>query len=453
MSLNDRLRGAAEALIAASTRDHDLEHGTQLLHKAYQTFRPTASQSTAPIWDDQDVDDETAYRMGTVSAERGDWHGAALCFHQAAVHDFGDAALRLGDVLEQLGRLDEATQWYRQAEQSGLSEASGKLAALTTVKQEPKDSAAQPSTNLSACKPSQAVIPMGPTTSQPSAEKQDADTAPILPLVARDRRATKEVLPGMSFPAAAPSKTWEYYSGTSLALDESSSEGRDQGSSPYPPASLLGRLTNRTREDFLVIGVSESRPAGARIISQGESDSNALLLLHGSVKVIATNSAGERTLLAIRTGGDLIGEMAALDVGPRSATVITCTDVFFKRMTRAELRNFLARHPDAAIEVATMLSERLRWSDRRRIEHGRPASVRVAQVLVDLYEAYGTRVGNRWNLSMPLTREELASIAGIKMTTAEKIIRSFQQEGLVSGRYRDFSILDMSRLRLRAEVL
>src|SRR5687767_12012019 len=34
------------------------------------------------------------------------------------------------------------------------------------------------------------------------------------------------------------------------------------GSLAYPPASLLGRLSERTREDFLAVGVSESRPAG-----------------------------------------------------------------------------------------------------------------------------------------------------------------------------------------------
>lgn len=221
---------------------------------------------------------------------------------------------------------------------------------------------------------------------------------------------------------------------------------------PYPAASLLGRLSDRTRESFLSVGVSESRAAGMAIIKQGELDSSALLLLHGSVKVQATDPAGERTLLAIRVGGDLIGEQAALDAGRRSATVTACADVFYKRMTRAELRNFLARHPDAAIEVASMISERLRWADRRRIEHGRPAVVRVARVLVDLYEAYGTRNGPRWDLGVPLTREELASIAGTKLSTAEKIIRTFQQDGLVSGRYRGIAVLDMAALRVRAEI-
>jgi CRP-like cAMP-binding protein len=221
---------------------------------------------------------------------------------------------------------------------------------------------------------------------------------------------------------------------------------------PYPAASLLGRLSDRTREEFLAVGVSESKPPNVTIIKQGELDSSALLLLHGSVKVQATDPGGERALLAIRVAGDLLGEMAALDVGPRAATVISCTDIFYKRMTRAELRNFLARHPDAAIEVASMLGERLRWADRRRIEHGRPASVRVARVLVDLCESYGTRTGGRWDLGVPLTREELASIAGIKLSTAEKIIRTFQQDGLVSGRYRGIVVLDMARLRTQAEI-
>jgi CRP/FNR family transcriptional regulator, cyclic AMP receptor protein len=243
-----------------------------------------------------------------------------------------------------------------------------------------------------------------------------------------------------------------FSSGESGEVGKINSRRVATGTLPYPPASLLGRLSDRTREDFLSVGVSEGRPTGATIINQGEEDSSALLLLHGSVKVQATDPTGERTLLGIRVGGDLVGEMAALDVGPRSATVISCTDILFKRISRAELRNFLARHPDAAIEVASMISERLRWSDRRRIEHGRPASVRVARVLVDLYEAYGTRNGLRWDLGVPLTREELASIAGIKLSTAEKIIRNFQQDGLVSGRYRGIAVLDMTRLRVHAEI-
>jgi CRP/FNR family cyclic AMP-dependent transcriptional regulator len=221
---------------------------------------------------------------------------------------------------------------------------------------------------------------------------------------------------------------------------------------PYPDGSLLGKLKDRTREDFLAVGVSESWPAGKAIIKQGELDSSALLLLRGSVKVVADDPGGERTLLAIRVGGDLIGEMAALDLGPRSATVYACTDVFCKRMTRAELRNFLARHPDAAIEVAGMLSHRLRWADRRRTEYGRPASVRVARVLVELYESYGNRNGGRWELTFPLTRVELASLAGIKLSTAEKIVRSFQQDGLVIGRYRGLAVVDMNTLRDRAEI-
>ena len=147
-----------------------------------------------------------------------------------------------------------------------------------------------------------------------------------------------------------------FSSGESGEVGKINSRRVTTGALPYPAGSLLGRLSDRTRENFLSVGVSEGRPNGATIISQGEADSSALLLLHGSVKVLATDPAGERTLLGIRVGGDLVGEMAALDVGPRSATVISCTDILFKRITRAELRNFLARHhgKDGAFDVVTV---------------------------------------------------------------------------------------------------
>jgi CRP/FNR family transcriptional regulator, cyclic AMP receptor protein len=213
-------------------------------------------------------------------------------------------------------------------------------------------------------------------------------------------------------------------------------------------------LREKTREEFLAVGVARRHPAGKTILNQGERGSHVFLLLTGWVKVIGADASGATVLLDIRAGGDLIGEMGALGNAPRSASVVACTELLVKQIPGVELTNFLLRHPDAAIEVASMISDRFRWANRRRIDFATcPADVRVARILIELCHAYGRARENRWDLDVSLTREELASLAGVALSTAEKIIRVFQRDGLVSSRYRALTVIDMRALRERAKLV
>jgi CRP/FNR family cyclic AMP-dependent transcriptional regulator len=220
----------------------------------------------------------------------------------------------------------------------------------------------------------------------------------------------------------------------------------------WPAASLLGKLRGRTRDGLLAAGVIRRYPAGRTIMVQGEPASHVLLLLSGWVKVIGADASGDTALLAIRSIGDLIGEMGVLDKAPRSATVVAATELVTKQISATELAGFLSRHPDAAVQVASVISERFRWANRRRIEFATcTAEVRVARLLIDLCAAHGWANGDAWEFDIALTREELASMAGIALSTAEKIVRTFAREGLVSSRYRALTITDMRGLRFRAK--
>jgi CRP/FNR family cyclic AMP-dependent transcriptional regulator len=215
---------------------------------------------------------------------------------------------------------------------------------------------------------------------------------------------------------------------------------------PFPAMSLLGRLSVRSREDFLAVGVSRSWEAGETLYHRDMGDAHAVLMLHGFAKVVAQEPGGDRTLLDFRLAGDLVGAMAR-----PGGDVVAGTDVLGKLMTMGELNDFLTRTPDVILDLAAVLQERLHWSERRRVEYARPASARIAGALADLYQTYGTRKGGSWELGVPLTREELASLGGVKLSTAEKTIRVFQQNGLVSARYRGLVVLDMPGLRQAAE--
>ncbi|CCH35434.1 Transcriptional regulator, Crp/Fnr family [Saccharothrix espanaensis DSM 44229] len=217
----------------------------------------------------------------------------------------------------------------------------------------------------------------------------------------------------------------------------------------WPSNSLLGRLRDNTRQELLNIGTVVRYTADREVIEQDAKDTHVLLLLDGVVKVQTTDETGDTALLAIRVAGDLVGEMAALDQKPRSATVVTCGDVVAKLITSGELMSFLHRRNDVFVELIGMINDRLRWANQRRRDFlSHPAAERVARVLAELVQTYGREEAAGWTLGIPLTKVELASIAGMKPRTAEKAFSDLRKAGVVvSHLRRDVLVPDLESLR------
>ncbi|WP_254664790.1 cyclic nucleotide-binding domain-containing protein [Streptomyces prasinopilosus] len=93
------------------------------------------------------------------------------------------------------------------------------------------------------------------------------------------------------------------------------------GEPHWPAAGLLGTLPAGTRHQLIRLGRPVRFEGGERLLREGESGSYAFLLLSGWFKVLATTEDGREALLAVRCGGDIVGELACFDGQPRIATV------------------------------------------------------------------------------------------------------------------------------------
>ncbi|MFF8291367.1 Crp/Fnr family transcriptional regulator [Streptomyces sp. NPDC016309] len=228
----------------------------------------------------------------------------------------------------------------------------------------------------------------------------------------------------------------------------------------WPPSTLLGRLRNATREELLTQGTPIAYPPHRALLQQGDGSRHVLLLTSGVVKVVASAESGYDMLLAVRIAGDLVGEMAAFEERPRSGTVVACSDVTARIIQVHALEAFLSRHPDAMRAVLHMLCARLRWANRRRIDFQAYDSLtRLARVLAELCQAYARPVpdgdgggGKRCRLGVTLTQRELASLAGLKLNTAEKNLAALTAQGLVERSYRNITICDVPKLLEFAKV-
>ncbi|MDX2851220.1 Crp/Fnr family transcriptional regulator [Streptomyces sp. PA03-3a] len=221
---------------------------------------------------------------------------------------------------------------------------------------------------------------------------------------------------------------------------------------PWPASTLLGRLDGRIVAELVAAGRRRTVLAGEVLVRQGGQERTLLLLLSGAAKVLATTDSGHQALLAVRVGGDCVGEMGALDGAPRSATVTACGPVELVVLTQATLSTQMDRHPRLSLEFGRTIADRLRWANRRRLEFGGyPVKVRLARLLTELGLEHGHCGPGGIRLPFRLTQPELAALTGAAETTVHKALRELRLEGLVETGYGTTVLCDPGRLSALAE--
>lgn len=97
---------------------------------------------------------------------------------------------------------------------------------------------------------------------------------------------------------------------------------------------------------------------GEVILKEGEPGDYALQILEGSVEIV-TEMQGERIVLATRTKGNVVGEMAVFTNEPRSATVVARHKTIAKLMAREDILKELDKLDPWVGYTVKSLSQRL----------------------------------------------------------------------------------------------
>ena len=216
----------------------------------------------------------------------------------------------------------------------------------------------------------------------------------------------------------------------------------------WPSATLLGRLDAPTRRRLRGLGVQRSVGAGQPILQEGRLEAHVVLLDDALVKVTVAMVDGRQALLAIRVSGDIVGEISALNGTPRSATVTTCRDARVRIIHCNEFRAFLRSNPDAAMEIAGIVADRLRWANRRRVDFAsHPVKVRLARVLWEIAIAYGRRTHAGIVIDIQLTQAELATLCGAAEISLQKSLRELRAADIIDTGYRQIIVRDAEALR------
>jgi CRP-like cAMP-binding protein len=201
-------------------------------------------------------------------------------------------------------------------------------------------------------------------------------------------------------------------------------------------------LEQEDRSDLELIGHPIRYPRGSILFGEGEETDFALLIHKGHVKI--TVGSRER-IVGIRGPGEVVGEMAAIEAEPRSASVYAMTDVEALYVSAATWREFLDAHPSVMRSLLLLLAGRLREATRKQAEPGYLAlERRVAMSLIELSEMIGAHDSD--GIAIAISQAELAGLVGTRRETISQVIGQLKQHGIVrTGRQR-MTICDRDKL-------
>ncbi|MBN1170923.1 MAG: Crp/Fnr family transcriptional regulator [Micromonosporaceae bacterium] len=206
-------------------------------------------------------------------------------------------------------------------------------------------------------------------------------------------------------------------------------------------------LSPGDREELRRIGRTRFFPADSTIVHQNERSDAVFVVQTGCVKVVSVTRDGYRTVLALRDEGELLGELASMDGGPRSATVYALTDVTALVVPAARFAAFRRSRPVVDQAVSRILSSRLRESDRSLATVG-AASVpqRLASTLLRLGNRYGTPEEDGVRIGLPLSQDDLAGLAFTSRRTIGRILAEWRGSGWISTRRRSVLLRNIAAL-------
>ena len=103
---------------------------------------------------------------------------------------------------------------------------------------------------------------------------------------------------------------------------------------------------------------------GEVLFREGDRADRAFVVASGEVEILKATGSRE-ALLAVRSEGEVIGEMALLEQAPRSATVRARTTTQLVSIPRGTLDDLLATSPSAARTIFGQLTRRVRETNDR----------------------------------------------------------------------------------------
>ncbi|MEP6646758.1 MAG: response regulator [Saprospiraceae bacterium] len=181
------------------------------------------------------------------------------------------------------------------------------------------------------------------------------------------------------------------------------------------------------------------------IYAVGNHPNNLYFLLSGKVKTFKTNDEGKELVTNLISAGDFLGEIALLESGVYQDTAETLEDSEVVIIPKEEFDKLINTNSEVARKFIQILAKNISGKESQLLAMAyNSLRKKVADALLMVQKKYQEK-GIR-KVSIDLTRENLANIAGTATESLVRTLSEFRNEKLIDIIDGKINILNQSKL-------
>ena len=225
------------------------------------------------------------------------------------------------------------------------------------------------------------------------------------------------------------------------------SEHSEKVRAGYAPFDLFQWLTPEAQLAFAAASRQRRLSTNGRIYTQAERGDEMFRIVSGTVRMSVLRDDGREALHSVLQPGDCFGICSMLDEAPRHHTTTANGDVELQVLRREACVQLRSSHASFADALFRHMSRHTRllidYFVSSTIDE---LSCRVALRLLKAQKSNAAN-GRHNCLTVILSQSELALMVGASRQAVNKVLKQFEDDGLISIEYGRVQVLDVERLQ------
>lgn len=214
-----------------------------------------------------------------------------------------------------------------------------------------------------------------------------------------------------------------------------------------PNSGFLSEASDRLRTMLSAQATEISLERGEVLFEQGDEGDALYAILRGTLEVSFLAMSGRKLSLTLMRPGEVFGEIALFDSGPRTATIAAAEKSRVLRVRRRDVMDQIRQHPDLAVDMIRLAGLRMRWMGSQLNEQVfLPMPIRLARKLLHLSE-----LKDDPTTRITLSQSELAEFVGATREAVSKTISTWKRDNVVEASRGGLMIQDFEALKELAE--
>lgn len=204
------------------------------------------------------------------------------------------------------------------------------------------------------------------------------------------------------------------------------------------------RTLNELKNFFDDNGEPTSFPQGSTIYQEGTYSHKIYLILKGVVKCHTMDEDGKELITSLFRADDFLGFTSFIDNIPYQESATAIEDVELAGISKENLKQVLEKNHNISLELMELLTGNIKDIKQQLLQMAY-SSVRkkTAQTLLQFAEIMNKKTED----PIKISRNDLASVAGIATESLIRTLSGFKKEGLIDIEGRNIRIKELKALQ------